>query len=265
MMKQDAHGIGTVMVGRLGRGLAGAARPAAGLGVLLLAGAAAAQDGAATGEAAGGGEEHVSLWGLVWGSADLFTVLLVAASLTAAFVIARCAIEIRGRYILPIDAERNIRTLISARRWEELRQYVSHDDAFVSAVVRSALEAPEEAGAVREAAELAAGEQCARWLRKVEPLNIIGTLGPLLGLAGTVWGMIIAFASLGETGGRAGPGELSLGISKALFHTLLGLMLAVPALASLAFFRTRVEALCTRAMSISAQLVEGLIAGKTKA
>jgi biopolymer transport protein ExbB len=256
-MKHDAHGPGTEPF-TSGRFRARPAHLAAVASVALLAAAAQAQEGSA--EAAA--EEHVSLWGLFWGSADLFTVLLVAGSITAAFVIARCAIEIRERYILPIDAERNIRTLIDARRWEELRQYVSHDDAFVSAVVRSALDAPEEAGAVREAAELAAGEQCVRWLRKVEPLNIIGTLGPLLGLAGTVWGMIIAFASLGETGGRAGPGELSLGISKALFHTLLGLLLAVPALAALGFFRTRVEALCTRAMSISAQLVEGIIAGR---
>lgn len=260
-MNHDVERRSTV-IGGAQRGWAPFLRAAAAACVLLSAAAATlAQDGTATEEVV---EERVSLWGLFWGSADLFTVLLVAASITAAFVIARCAIEIRERYILPLDAERNIRTLIGARRWEELRQYVSHDDAFVSAVVRSALEAPEEAGAVREAAELAAGEQCARWLRKVEPLNIIGTLGPLLGLAGTVWGMIIAFASLGETGGRAGPGELSLGISKALFHTLLGLLLAVPALASLGFFRTRVEALCTRAMSISAQLVEALIAGRTK-
>jgi biopolymer transport protein ExbB len=244
-----------MMMARCSHGYRGLSAAAA----LMLAAPVLAQE-----DAAEEGARHVSLWGLFWGSADLFTVLLVVASILAAMVIARCAIEIRERYILPLDAERNIRTLISARRWEELRQYVDQDDAFVSAVVKSALEAPDEAGAIREAAELAAGEQCARWLRRVEPLNIIGTLGPLLGLAGTVWGMIIAFASLGETGGRAGPGELSLGISKALFHTLLGLMLAVPALAALGVFRSRVEAMCSRAMAISAQLVEAVIAGRSR-
>ena len=40
-----------------------------------------------------------------------------------------------------------------------------------------------------------------------------------------VWGMILAFTSLGATAGQAGPAELSEGISKALFHTLLGLCL----------------------------------------
>ncbi|MFN0011001.1 MAG: MotA/TolQ/ExbB proton channel family protein, partial [Phycisphaerales bacterium] len=92
--------------------------------------------------------------------------------------------------------------------------------------------------------------------RKIEPLNIIGNLGPLLGLAGTVWGMVIAFAALGQAGGQANPAVLSVGISKALFHTLLGLMLAVPALTVFGFYRSIVDKLCNRAMAISAELVE---------
>ncbi len=240
------------------------------LGAAVVGGAfvgvlpAAAQDGAGAAEGAGGAAGHVSLWTLFWQSADLFTILLVGASVAAAAVIARCAIEIRERYIMPPESEKTIRTLTHKREWEELYRFVKEDEAFVSVVVRAALEAPPETDSSREAAELAASEQCAMWFRRIEALNILGTLGPLLGLAGTVWGMIIAFASLGETGGQAGPGDLSLGISKALFHTLLGLMLAVPALGALGFFRARVDRLCTRGMVVSAALVEMLIAAREK-
>lgn len=127
----------------------------------------------------------------------------------------------------------------------------------VSKIVRAAINVPvSDKNALREAAELAASEESGRWFRKLEPLNVIGNLGPLLGLAGTVWGMIIAFAALGESGGQANPAVLSLGISKALFHTLLGLMLAVPCLTVFGFYRQIVDRLCTRAMVQGADLVE---------
>jgi biopolymer transport protein ExbB len=65
--------------------------------------------------------------------------------------------------------------------------------------------------------------------RKVEYMNIIGNLGPLLGLLGTVYGMIIAFNDLGRGGGEAAgdAGGLARGISLALVNTLLGLGVAI--------------------------------------
>ena len=67
------------------------------------------------------------------------------------------------------------------------------------------------------------------------------------------WGMIIAFTSLGAADGQAGPADLSLGISKALFHTLLGLVLAIPCLLTFGIYRGIVDRICTRAMVESAR------------
>ncbi len=72
--------------------------------------------------------------------------------------------------------------------------------------------------------------------------------------------MILAFQGLGMAGGEANPGVLSLGISKALFHTLLGLLLAIPCLAAYGVFRARVDAYCNEAMVIASSLVDRLIA-----
>lgn len=194
-------------------------------------------------------------------SFDLFTILLVLGSVVAVAVIARCVIEVRAGAILPEASERQIRGLIRDGRIDELRGWAAKDSAFVSKVVHAALSVPGQKPAMREAAELCASEQCARLFRKIDLLSVIGNLGPLLGLAGTVWGMIIAFAALGEAGGQASPAALSSGIAKALFHTLLGLMLAVPALAFYGVYRNVVDRLCNRAMALSAELVELLPAG----
>ena len=100
-----------------------------------------------------------------------------------------------------------------------------------------------------------------QFLGRAEPLSLIGNLGPLVGLAGTVWGMILAFTSLGETGGQAGPTELSEGISKALFHTLLGLVLAVPCLLAFGYFRAKIDTICTDAIARTARIVGHIPAG----
>jgi biopolymer transport protein ExbB len=69
-------------------------------------------------------------------------------------------------------------------------------------------------------------------------LGTIGTLGPMLGLVGTVFGMILSFMELSK-GGTPDPKELAKGISHALVVTLLGIAIAVPAIFCHAFFRNR--------------------------
>jgi biopolymer transport protein ExbB len=96
---------------------------------------------------------------------------------------------------------------------------------------------------MKEAMETAVGEQTAEQFRKIEYLNIIGNLGPLLGLLGTVLGMIASFAAVERAGGSAKVGELSGGISAALTHTFLGLAVAIPCLASFGILRTMIDRL----------------------
>ncbi len=70
-------------------------------------------------------------------------------------------------------------------------------------------------------------------------LATIGTLGPLFGLVGTVFGMILAFRELGRTGTQPRFDKLSDALSHALVVTMVGIGLAVPAIFCHAFFRNR--------------------------
>jgi len=201
------------------------------------------------------------IWPLFAESFDVFTVVLLVGSFAAAAYIYLCVADIRASRIAPGRVLTRLGELIASRNESGIRRELEGDESFPAVVVGAALEAlPRGADQAREAAELAAAEQYARWSRRLEPLNVIGALGPLVGLAGTVWGMILAFATLGAAGGEAGPADLSLGISKALFHTLLGLLLAVPCLAVAGLYRPIVDRLCARAMADSTSLVERLIA-----
>ena len=206
-----------------------------------------------------------SLWGLFQQSLDLFTVILVLGSVVAVGVIVRCVLDIRGSRVLPPKAVETAEALIEGEQWRELRDFARGDDSMVGVTLRAALEHPgKDKAAMRDAAELAASEECARWFRKIEPLSVLGNLGPLIGLAGTVWGMIIAFTSLGATGGDAGPAELSAGIAKALFHTLLGLLLAIPCLTVHGIYRSTIDRACNRGVVVVGSMVDRLPAFKSK-
>jgi biopolymer transport protein ExbB len=198
------------------------------------------------------------VWPLFLQSFDFFTVLLLAGSVAAGAYVFRALIEVRSGSILPISGTRAITEMLKQQRFGELRGYVDKDKTFLSKVLGAAFSQGQSRESMREAAEMAASEQVASWFRRIEPLNIIGNLGPLVGLAGTVWGMILAFTSLGQAGGQAGPADLSLGISKALFHTLLGLCLAIPCLLVFGFYRSIIDRSCTRAMVLAAEMVEKL-------
>ena len=202
---------------------------------------------------------QIELWPLFVQSLDVFTALLLIGSVTAAWLITLRVMDLRPSVILPQSSIDRADDLVRNDRIGELRSFADAEDTMIARAVRAAL-AEEDRGheAMLDAGELAASDETARLYRSIDLLNVIGNLGPLIGLAGTVWGMILAFTSLGATDGQAGPADLSLGISKALFHTLLGLLLAIPCLTAYAIFRNIVDRTATVGMSASSRTVERL-------
>jgi len=96
---------------------------------------------------------------------------------------------------------------------------------------------------VEKAVEDALGEQLARLMRKIEYLSVIGNIAPMVGLLGTVTGMIMTFQQVATSAGAAGAGDLAEGIYQALVTTVGGLVIAIPALGAFAICRNRVDSL----------------------
>ncbi|MEA1952287.1 MAG: MotA/TolQ/ExbB proton channel family protein, partial [Planctomycetota bacterium] len=129
-------------------------------------------------------------------------------------------------------------------RMAEARQRCHGQPSFLAFVLGAGL-AEVEGGwtAVEKAVEDATADQSARLFRKIEYLSVIGNIAPMLGLLGTVIGMIFAFQQVAETQGAARAGDLAEGIYLALVTTVEGLIVAIPALATFAVFRNRVDQL----------------------
>ena len=93
-------------------------------------------------------------------------------------------------------------------------------------------------GALRQSFEIAGREAIHRLERYLNALGTIATAAPLLGLLGTVVGMIEIFGSQAPaSGGVANPAQLAHGISVALYNTAFGLIVAIPALMFHRYFR----------------------------
>ena len=99
----------------------------------------------------------------------------------------------------------------------------------------------------KSAVEEAGEDFTGRLYRKTEVLNVIGQISPMLGLTGTVLGMISAFMTIAEKEGMAKPEELAGGIGEALITTLLGLLVAIPTLVALSYFRNKIDSLVAEA------------------
>jgi biopolymer transport protein ExbB len=95
--------------------------------------------------------------------------------------------------------------------------------------------------ALRQAFENAGRRAVHGLERYLNTLGSIATAAPLLGLLGTVVGMIEIFAAQGPAGAAANPEQLARGISIALYNTAFGLIVAIPALLFYRFFRGRVD------------------------
>ncbi|WP_242603180.1 MotA/TolQ/ExbB proton channel family protein [Marinomonas sp. MED121] len=94
---------------------------------------------------------------------------------------------------------------------------------------------------VKEEIERLADEKIQALKAYLRPLEVVATLSPLLGLLGTVLGMIVAFQNMESAGSQVDPSVLSGGIWQALLTTAVGLAVAIPVVAMHALFERKVE------------------------
>lgn len=134
----------------------------------------------------------------------------------------------------------------------KLAERVGQDDTMLGQSVYAGLS---QIGAGREAAraaiEEAVEERATKLLRKIEYLNVIGNISPMIGLLGTVYGMIKAFSTI-QTSAGAMPkaDELAGDIAVAMVTTFWGILIAILALSAFALFRNRIDTYAAEAVKL---------------
>ena len=224
------------------------------------AGATASTPNTGAGAPAAGGQaqpapKKETLFTLIVGHLDPVFFVIIGLSIVGVTLIIQGFIKNRASVMLPESSTNAIREMIQLKKFKELIEFTENDPSFVSKALNPALKRAPSFSSMKEAMETSIGEQTAEQFRKIEYLNIIGNLGPLLGLLGTVMGMVKAFDDLQKAGGNASPTQLAGGISTALCHTFLGLFLAVPCLACFGILRTLVDRLTVRGALVAEEML----------
>ncbi|QDT55063.1 Biopolymer transport protein ExbB [Caulifigura coniformis] len=112
-----------------------------------------------------------------------------------------------------------------------------------------------------EQAIIDGGERQVAGLRSnLRVLNAIYTVGPLFGLLGTVWGMLMSFERIANAGAMGNSQQLAAGIALALVTTAAGLAVAIPAILLYLYFAGRVDALVMEMDGLSQRLVAAISA-----
>jgi len=189
--------------------------------------------------------------------------LLLAMSAVSIGLIVRFTLLFRRSTMIPEQTRSAVEDLLSEKKYRDAIEYAGSDNSYLGRLLSSAMgEAANGYSAMERAIEEKGDEETSRMLRPIELLNVLGNISPMLGLFGTVYGMIVAFQQLVSAGGKPDPASLAGGISTALVTTFWGLVVAMPALAAYALIRNKVDAITSEGLVAAEELISPFKPGK---
>ena len=188
---------------------------------------------------------------------------LLVCSIVAVTTIILRTIALREKNVIPLVVESELERLVPGGSAERLSRVVHHDPSSLARLVRVALAHLRWSRADNvEAVQTRARHEMVRLERGLVILEVITGIAPLIGLIGTVSGLIHVFASLGLSAGAADAKRIALGISEALTCTIFGLGIAVPSLVAFVYFSKKVEVMSVEMESLITDLLSKLYFGR---
>jgi biopolymer transport protein ExbB len=197
---------------------------------------------------------------VISGGAIVWFILLPLSVITISLTI-DYFVNIRASILLPPQCGAEIIRIIRNNGWQKLIDILPEKKDFVSPAVLAAIRnQPVDRRQIQLQLQMkdivsdVIKQQYRQLVRKIELLNIIGNISPMIGLFGTVYGMIKLFNSIVIAGGQPRPEQMADGISIALVTTFWGLLIAIPALFVHSIFSNRIELIAQQA-AIQAEMI----------
>ena len=192
----------------------------------------------------GGGETHKKTVLQLFEATGIVGYLMVGLSIAGTALTIEHVINIKREKISPPEVSEELSALIEEGNYDEAQEVADNSGGYVGSLVGSALRA--RAAGYEEmigALELAGAEETFRLQSKISYLSLIGNIAPLLGLLGTVTGMISSFQVI-ETLKAPTPKDLAGGVYESLVNTTMGLFIAIVFLVIYFVFKNKVTKMC---------------------
>jgi biopolymer transport protein ExbB len=190
----------------------------------------------------------------------LIWLALIVCLVIAVALIVDSYISIREKQISPSSVVDNVRAAIEEGDLLKAMEVCKHNPGPLSTILLSGFSNVEEGFEVVQDAVAVAGDiEGEKLLSRVTYLSVISNTTPMLGLIGTVQGMIFAFGTLGTTqAGAAQQAMLALNISHGLWATAVGLSTAVPATIYFFYFKNKATKIILGMEALSLDIIKSL-------
>ena len=177
---------------------------------------------------------------LGWG----YSLVFLSLSFTLVALIVMNVLTARRENVCPMHLLEGFETHLNERRYQEAYELAKSDDSFLGRVLSAGL-AKLSTGYAHaiEAMQEVGEEENMKLEHRLSYIQLIGTISPMIGLFGTVQGMISSFSVIASRDTSPPARELAAGISTALFTTLVGLLIAIPAIAAYNILRNQIARL----------------------
>ena len=215
----------------------------AAVGPVLAPTVALAQDDLADEEGAQPeGESMLVFYYNALGLRYVIIFLLLSFALVALLVM--CFLQIRREALMPKALREGFEAHLDAKEFQQAYDLAKADDSYLGHVLAAGMSKIQSGHAVAaEAMQESEDEEAMKLEHKISYVSLIGALAPMFGLLGTVDGMVGAFMVIAKSATAPKPSELAIGISQALITTLIGLWLAIPAIACFSLFKNWLQKL----------------------
>ena len=230
------------------------AAAAGGAGELVMDEAAA--------DSAGGGSS-AGLWQVITGSGLLGVFLwlcLLGDSVAAAWLAIDFFVTINPKKIIPEGLVNEVREAMEQGDVMKALQRCEQDQGPLPSILQAGFRNVKEGfEVIQEQVGAAADLESEKLMQRVAYLNMCGSIAPMLGLLGTVQGMIMAFANLANTqDGAAQQSMLAMNIAQALWTTAAGLVVAIPAVSLYTYFKNRLSRIILTMEGMTMDLIKAL-------
>ncbi len=190
------------------------------------------------------------------------TAVIAVMSFYLIALVVWMALHYRTPAAIPPDLVRKIRELLDQNKFNDAYHQAAEDSSFLARVLASGVrKLPAGVAQGLRAMEMANEDITMEMEHRTTYLATVGTLGPMIGLVGTVYGMIMAFQVIAVEGSSPQASQLAAGISTALYATLEGIAISIPAIFFYALYRNRIARLSLEVGMTAEPLLEQFVPG----
>lgn len=190
-------------------------------------------------------------------------LLMLAMSFYLTALVVWMFLEFRRSRAIPERLTNDLAELIRLRKYNDIPTRLAADDSFLAETLKSGLRKLATHGLTGAQSAMSSTNESETMAmeHRTTYLATVGTLGPMIGLLGTVYGMILSFRVMATAGANPQASQLAAGISTALFATLEGIAISIPAIFFYAFFRNRISQISLDVEIASTEILEAIATG----